>query len=249
MGNLEIAIKREQFPLMLAFAVTCNNQQGSTVDHGLVDLSTPLNGNLPKPYSTVALSRFRHLNDMTIVDNFYIGILQTQHDINLLNEEIRYKKIANSTLDKYYSTQKEYLSNKDKISLSDYVKSKNSYFHIDTEHTKCQKENKKQSKKEVNYLNTNCTKLDNYFLKLMNNNENACYANVCLQLLLSCGEYFFTAITPIQNNGELSLLLQNCITAFKSKESKPFSTRSIREKVEIGKRILLWNDDSMDEML
>ena len=70
---------------MLAFAVTCNNQQGSTVESGIIDLSKPLDGYLQEAYTNVGLSRFRKLDD------FDIEILQQQPDIDLLIEENEYK--------------------------------------------------------------------------------------------------------------------------------------------------------------
>jgi hypothetical protein len=102
-----INIKRTQYPLMLAFAVTCNNQQGSTVESGIIDLSKPLDGYLQEAYTNVGLSRFRKLDDLTIIDDFDIEILQQQPDIDLLIEENEYKKLANKTLDEYYSTHED----------------------------------------------------------------------------------------------------------------------------------------------
>ena len=125
-----INIKRTQYPLMLAFAVTCNNQQGSTVESGIIDLSKPLDGYLQEAYTNVGLSRFRKLDDLTIIDDFDIEILQQQPDIDLLIEENEYKKLANKTLDEYYLTHPEYCRNKDTISLQDFVKLKNQYFII-----------------------------------------------------------------------------------------------------------------------
>jgi hypothetical protein len=128
-----INIRRTQFPMMLAFAVTCNNQQGSTVDSGIIDLSRPLDGHLQEAYTNVGLSRFRCLKDMTIIDEFDIEVIQQEPNIDLLIEELNYKKLANKTLEEYYVNQQEYILQKDHLSLRAYVNQKNNYFMIDKE--------------------------------------------------------------------------------------------------------------------
>ena len=117
-------ITRKQFGLTLCFAVTCNNQQGATIDNGLVDLSIPLDGKINPPMASVALGRFRRRNDVTIIDDFDIKVLRLKPHQDLLEEENRYKILANETFKKYYSTTFEFKQNINNISLIDFILTK-----------------------------------------------------------------------------------------------------------------------------
>ena len=104
-----INISRKQFPLMLCFAVTCNNQQGATLASGLVDLTTPIDGKWSQPTANVALTRFKKLDDLTLVDDFDINILRKKPHKHLLEEENRYRVLANETYRKFYMYDEEYI--------------------------------------------------------------------------------------------------------------------------------------------
>ena len=125
----KINITRKQFGLSLCFAVTCNNQQGATIDNGLVDLSIPLDGKINPTMASVALGRFRRRTDVTIIDDFDIKVLRLKPHQDLLEEEKRYKLLANETFKKYYSEKIEFRQNTNNISLHNYILTKQECFH------------------------------------------------------------------------------------------------------------------------
>jgi hypothetical protein len=253
-----INIKRTQYPLMLAFAVTCNNQQGSTVESGIIDLSKPLDGYLQEAYTNVGLSRFRKLDDLTIIDDFDIEILQQQPDIDLLIEENEYKKLANKTLDEYYSTHPEYCRSKDTISLQDFVKLKNQYFIINPDiekifqdpvysKSKIKQLNKNKAAQipklnQIDKLEKSCLELP-YYLKLANNNQNRCYSNTAIQLLITCDTFLFETIKKVQSQCELSTMLHSYIQSYVNKEINEFSTENILNIITKERQSCLLDND------
>jgi hypothetical protein len=162
--GVQINITRLQFPLMLAFSVTSNNQQGATISKGLIDLTKPITGTLQQAMATVTLGRFRKLIDLTIIDNFDIDILQQKPHLELLAEENRYKELANSTLKNYYATSNEFLNLNNGLNLEQYIISKHGAFH------------------KINETE----QITNYFLKFGNIN-NDCYSNSIIQFILAIG--------------------------------------------------------------
>ena len=124
-----INIRRKQFPLAHCFAVTVNNQQGATINTGVIDFTIPIDKKWNQPTAYVALTRFRRLENLIIVDDFDIDILRKKPHSDLLKEELRYKYLANQTLRNYYSTEIEYTQVSKHLSLEQYILLIHKQFH------------------------------------------------------------------------------------------------------------------------
>ena len=146
-------IRRKQFPLNLCFAVSCHFAQGSTITNGLLDLTNPPDGKMDNRLPYTGFTRFVSLESLTIMDNFEKTLIQTPPDANLINEEIRYKKLANKTMLDYYSNKQEFKNIKQHLSIETYIASKGmELFKIDPiiKTTKTQKKNS-YNKKNIIY--------------------------------------------------------------------------------------------------
>ena len=87
-----ITVKRHQFPLTPAYAMTAYKAQGKTIDKLIIDLTKP-RFRLDLAYVYVSLSRAKCLNDVFILMDFDKNMLKTKNHIDLIEEMIRLKNL------------------------------------------------------------------------------------------------------------------------------------------------------------
>lgn len=95
------SVRRKQFPLVPAYAITDIKSQGSTLPAVIVDLQTPADGHSSFAAKYVALSRARSLQSIAILRPFSRQDLEYQPPRDLLAEERRLASIAVKTASKY----------------------------------------------------------------------------------------------------------------------------------------------------
>jgi hypothetical protein len=89
-----ITVKRHQFPLTPAYAMTAYKAQGKTIEKVIIDLTRP-RCRLDPAYVYVSLSRAKCLNDVIILMDFDINMLKTKNHPDLTEEMIRLKNLEN----------------------------------------------------------------------------------------------------------------------------------------------------------
>ena len=87
-----VSIRRKQFPLTLAYALTHYKAQGKTLNKIIVDLSKPI-GKLDFSYSYVVLSRAKKLKDIKILRDFDVSMLKPKLPESLITELQRLKDL------------------------------------------------------------------------------------------------------------------------------------------------------------
>lgn len=195
-----IYVSRSQFPLSLAWALTIHKSQGLSLDAIMIDLGNDI---FESGMAYVALSRGRKLTNVYLID---FNPNKLICEINCVNEYNRLliKNNTNASLitkvnilpDKYNIIKTPILFHVDLINKNAKKQFDNTLDKQTITQKKVMKFNKEVHPKNKNVF-TNIPMVDinnNYFLKLRNENENACYANVILQALISFGRAFFEKV-------------------------------------------------------
>ena len=92
-----VSVKRQQFPLTPAYAMTAYKAQGKTLNKIIIDLKRP-NHKLDPAYIYGALSRARCLNDVLILMEFEKDMINTKNPPDLLIEIERLKNLEEITI-------------------------------------------------------------------------------------------------------------------------------------------------------
>ena len=177
---------RKQFPICLAWAITIHKSQGLSLSSVMIDLGTSIH---EKGMVYVALSRARKLENVFLIDFDPSKIeckTEAVEEYNRLykefmsseNEIKHYNSFKNSI---FKSKEKSYNINIKKLIM-------NTVINTEKETVKTIEENISQAQKPIS---------ENYYLALTNDDLASCYANVIIQLLLSCGNYFFSKVRKL----------------------------------------------------
>ena len=93
LGTKSVSVRRTQFPLTPAYALTAYKAQGKTLNKVIIDLTKPPSGKLDFAYAYVALSRAKSLNDIFILRDFDIKMLSPNIPVDYFLEIDRLKSI------------------------------------------------------------------------------------------------------------------------------------------------------------
>jgi hypothetical protein len=93
LGTKSVSVRRTQFPLTPAYALTAYKAQGKTLNKVIIDLTQPPTGKLDFAYAYVALSRAKSLNGILILRDFNIKLLSPKIPVNYFLEIDRLKSI------------------------------------------------------------------------------------------------------------------------------------------------------------
>ena len=93
LGTKSVSVRRSQFPLTPAYALTAYKAQGKTLNKLIIDLTKPATGKLDFDYAYVALSRAKSLNDILILREFDNKILSPKIPVDYFLEMERLKEI------------------------------------------------------------------------------------------------------------------------------------------------------------
>jgi hypothetical protein len=202
-AHKNVFVKRKQFPICLAWGITIHKCQGLSLDGVLVDLGKSV---FEAGMAYVALSRARSLKNVYLIDFDPSSIRcnskaiieynrlrkKFQPTLDLIN---KWNNIPGANDKTKLTTNSQVIENMMSKSVQELNIMNATKINSHNNKRKITLKDIDEPKTKINKSHDNQNTYNNYFLKLNNSDASSCYANVCIQMFLSCGQVLFREVS------------------------------------------------------